>query len=298
MRVLVIGAGGMLGYTLFRLLAAMPGLELHGTLRRPLPPAASPLARDRLHPGIDVLAGPALEAAIDDLAPDVLINCVGLIKQLEQAQDSLLAIGLNAMLPHRLAQLCSARGARLIHFSTDCVFSGARGMYPETAKADADDLYGRTKHLGEVAYDGHLTLRMSIIGHSLRHGVSLMDWFLAQQGEVAGYSNAIFSGLPTAEVARVLGAYILPRTGLSGLYHLSAAPIDKDRLLRLVARQYGHEIAISRQDEPRLDRSLDSSRLREQIGYCPPTWEELVAAMHTDYLRAYAPGRRASGALP
>ena len=298
MRVLVLGAGGMLGHTLYRLLAGMPGLELHGTLRRPLPQAACQPAQGSLHLGIDALAAPALKAVIDEVTPDVVINCVGLIKQLEQAHDPLLAISLNAMLPHQLAQFCSARGIRLIHISTDCVFAGTRGMYPETAKADADDLYGRTKRLGEVTYGGHLTLRMSIIGHALQHGVSLIDWFLAQRGQVSGYANAIFSGLPTAEVAHVLGAYILPRPALSGLYHLSAAPIDKDRLLRLVARQYAYDIAIARQDEPRLDRSLDSSRLHEALGYCPPTWEELVATMHADYLQAYAPGRRGAGAAP
>jgi dTDP-4-dehydrorhamnose reductase len=295
MRVLVLGAGGMLGHTLHRLLAAMPGFEVHGTLRRPLPPEAARRTRGALHSGVDALDTASVAAAIDTAAPAVLINCVGLIKQLEQAHDPLAAIALNAMLPHRLAQLCTARGIRLIHISTDCVFTGAQGHYPETAISDADDLYGRTKRLGEVSHGGHLTLRTSIIGHALQHGVSLIDWFLAQRGEVAGYANAVFSGLPTVEVARVLGRFVLPRADLAGLYHLGAAPIDKDSLLRLVARQYRHDIAIRRQEEPRLDRSLDSRRLRAAIGYEPQPWPDLVAAMHADHLPLMAPARHSGG---
>jgi dTDP-4-dehydrorhamnose reductase len=298
MRVLIAGAGGMLGYTLYRLLAVMPGLELHGTLRKPLPHGAPLPPQGRLYPHADALDAQTLDNIIDEIAPDVVINCIGLIKQLEQAHDPLAAISLNAMLPHRLARHCTASGARLIHISTDCVFSGSQGMYPETTTADADDLYGRTKRLGEVAYGGHLTLRMSIIGHALRHGVSLVDWCLAQRGQVFGYANAIFSGLPTTEVARLLGMFILPRPWLTGLYHLSAAPIDKDRLLRLIARKYGHDIAIISQDEPRLDRSLDSTRLRNEVGYCPPPWEELVGQMHEDYLQVYAPEQQRARATP
>lgn len=295
MRVLVLGAGGMLGYTLYRHLAADPDIEVHGSLRRPLPGACPVPARGRLHLDIEALDGSAIDGLVRLVKPDALINCVGLIKQRQHATDPLAAIALNATLPHRLARACTAVGARLIHVSTDCVFSGRTGAYRESDVADADDLYGRSKRLGEVDYDGHLTLRTSLIGHELTGGISLVDWFLGQRRAVTGYGGAVFSGLPTVEIARVLRERILPRRELAGLYHLSAAPIDKDRLLRLVARQYGHDIAIHRETQPAIDRSLDSSRLRAALRYAPPAWDELVAAMHADYLQAYAPARRRQG---
>ncbi len=295
MRVLVFGAGGMLGYTLYRHLAADSDIEVHGSLRTPLPRNYPLPARGRLHIGIDALDEAAVDALVRLVKPDALINCVGLIKQREQAQDPLAAIALNASLPHRLARACTAAGARLIHVSTDCVFSGRKGSYRETDPADADDLYGRTKRLGEVDYGGHLTLRTSLIGHELARGISLVDWFLGQRGAVTGYGGAVFSGMPTVEIARVLRERILPRRELAGLYHLSAAPIDKDRLLRLVARQYRHDIDIHREMQPAIDRSLDSSRLRAALDYAPPAWEALIDAMHADYLQAYAPGRRSQG---
>lgn len=295
MRVLVLGAGGMLGYTLYRHLAADPDIEVHGSLRTPLPDGYLVPARGRLHPGVDALDESTLDGLVRLVKPDALINCVGLIKQREQAQDPLAAIALNASLPHRLARACTAVGARLVHVSTDCVFSGRTGGYRESDPADADDLYGRSKRLGEVDYGGHLTLRTSLIGHELARGISLVDWFLGQRGPVTGYGGAVFSGLPTVEIARLLRERILPRRELAGLYHLSAAPIDKDRLLRLVARHYGHEIAIHREMQPAIDRSLDSGRLRAALDYAPPPWEDLIAAMHADYLQAYAPARRRQG---
>lgn len=296
MRVLIVGAGGMLGYTLYRFLSEAPSLQVSGTLRTPLPPG-SPGSTDMLHEGIDVTDQAALETLVRRLSPDVVINCVGLVKQLESANDPVAAIELNALLPHRLARLCSGISARLIHFSTDCVFAGTHGDYRETAASDAEDLYGRSKRLGEVDYDGHLTLRTSIIGHALHHQLSLIDWFLNQRQPIKGFADVVFSGLPTVEIARLLVERVLPRRDLQGLYHLSAQPIDKDQLLRLVARRYGHDPGIEAIHEPKLDRSLNSKRLRQALNYSPPDWESLVAAMHADYASTYAPMRAASGAL-
>lgn len=292
MRVLILGAGGMLGYCLYRQLSLAPGLQVDGTLRSPLPPGC-PRASGTLHESVDVRNAQVLQPLLQRLRPDVLINCIGLIKQLAVSNEPQAAIEINALLPHRLAQLCSTLGAKLIHFSTDCVFLGNRGGYRETDRADADDLYGRSKRLGEIDYGGHLTLRTSIIGHELNHPVSLVDWFLAQRKPVRGFAEVVFSGLPTVEIARVLVEHILPRRELQGLYHLSARPIDKDRLLRLVASQYRHDPGIESSHEPKLDRSLNSDRLRTALGYRPPEWEHLIAAMHADYSTIYAPLRSA-----
>ncbi len=298
-RILIVGASGMLGYTLLRRLGEDPRHEVHGTLRGealpvgyPCPPAV------RLHGGLDATRPEALEALLQRLRPDVVINCIGLIKQLDQAKRPRAAVEINALFPHRLAEYCTALGARLIHISTDCVFEGARGGYREADRADADDLYGRSKRLGEVDYGGHLTLRTSLIGHELTTRVSLVDWFLSTRGQVSGYAGVVFSGLPTVEIARVLADKVIPAPSLQGLYHLSVEPIDKDRLLRLLADAYGHRVAIERVEEPRLDRSLDSSRLRQALDYRPPAWEQLVHDMHDDYLKAYAPARDTAGEAP
>ena len=214
--------------------------------------------------------------------PDVVINCIGLVKQLGDAKNPLSAIPINAVLPHRLAQCCALVGARLVHLSTDCVFSGRKGMYVEGDTPDADDVYGRTKLLGEVDYPEAVTLRTSIIGHELAGHRSLIDWFLSQDGSVKGFAQAIFSGLPTVEIASVIDRYVLPDKGMHGLYHLSAAPIDKASLLRLVADTYGKRIVIKDDDSLKIDRSLNSARFRTRTGYQPAPWPALIKQMH-DY---------------
>jgi dTDP-4-dehydrorhamnose reductase len=294
--VLIVGASGMLGYTLLRHLPASGDFEVHGTLRGPALPGGQLPPRDvQLHHGLDVTQPNTLFALIDQLRPQAVINCVGLIKQLDKARRPVAAVEINALFPHRLAEHCNASGCRLIHFSTDCVFAGTRGGYREADLADADDLYGRSKRLGEVDCSPHLTLRTSLIGHELASHFSLVDWFLSRREPVCGYAGAVFSGLPTVEIARVLARHILPDRELQGLYHLSAEPIDKDRLLRLIGRIYHHDIPVTRTELPRIDRSLDSSRLREATGYAPANWEQLVELMHEDYLSAYAGIRLPNG---
>jgi dTDP-4-dehydrorhamnose reductase len=280
MRILVLGASGMLGNAMLRLFAASAGFEVRGTVRSPRAAALLPAeVRDRLICGIDVDDVDSLLLAIEAARPDVVVNCVGLVKQRDSAEDPLEAIPINALLPHRLARLCAAAGARLVHFSTDCVFSGRKGMYVEEDPSDAEDLYGRTKYLGEVDYPHAITLRTSIIGHELEGARSLIGWFLAQEGAVAGYGKAIFSGLPAVEIARVIRDQVIPHPELTGVYHLSAAPISKLELLELVARAYGKSVEIRPDDSVAIDRSLDSTRFRNATGYAPAAWPELVASM-------------------
>ncbi len=222
-----------------------------------------------------------LARVFDRCRPDVVVNCVGLVKQLGDSRDPLAAIPINSVLPHRLARLCSLVGARLIHLSTDCVFSGTKGMYVENDIPDAIDIYGRTKLLGEVEYPHALTLRTSIIGHELTGNRSLICWFLAQEGAVRGFSKAVFSGFPTVEIARIIDEYVLQRPELSGLYHLSSDPIDKYRLLQLVAEVYGKAIRIEKDPGLVIDRSLDSNRFRAATGFRPEAWPELIRRMNT-----------------
>jgi dTDP-4-dehydrorhamnose reductase len=279
-RVLVLGAGGMLGHAALRFFAASKGFEVFGSVRSAgMLRALDPSLHECIVTGIDVENVDSLARALDRVRPQLVINAIGLVKQLTEADDPLQAIPINALLPHRLARLCALVGARLVHVSTDCVFAGTRGGYREDDPADAQDLYGRSKHLGEVDYPHAMTLRTSIIGPELGGAHGLVGWFLAQSGSVRGFTRAVFSGLPTVELARVIRDHVLPHPELHGLHHVSAAPIAKYELLQLVAQTYGKAIEITPDDRLVIDRSLDSTRFRQLTGYQPPDWPELVRAM-------------------
>lgn len=283
-RILVLGVTGMLGSAAFRVFSADAAHQTFGTLRSSAALRHFPQdSHAHLVTGVDVLDQDALVAAMARVKPDVVINCVGLIKQLADAKDPLTALPINAMLPHRLARLCELGGARLIHVSTDCVFSGRKGLYQESDLSDAEDLYGKSKYIGELHDLPHaITLRTSIIGHELGSAYALVDWFLSQQGEVRGFTKAIFSGLPTVELARVIKDFVIPNPELSGLYHVAAEPIDKFRLLSLVAAQYGKQIEIRPDAALVIDRSLNGARFTEATGYVAPQWPELIRRMHAD----------------
>jgi dTDP-4-dehydrorhamnose reductase len=278
---LILGASGMLGNTALRFFAGRGVHETVGSMRsaKVLPLFPEPL-RGRIVTGVDVDDLDGLNRLFDTTAPDVVINCIGVVKQLAQADDPLTAIPINSILPHRLARLSQSVGARLVHFSTDCVFSGKKGMYREDDFADCDDLYGRSKYLGEVDYPNAVTLRTSIIGHELGGSQGLLNWFLSQHDRVNGYARAVFSGFPAVEIARIIHDVVIPNPSLRGVYHLSAEPISKLDLLRLIADVYGKTIEIRPDDTVVIDRSLDSSRFRKITGYAPPPWPDLVRAMH------------------
>jgi dTDP-4-dehydrorhamnose reductase len=281
--VLVLGASGMLGNAILRFFSQCHGYEVFGSVRSQDALELIPKNLQRnIFSGINVENSNKLASLFCTVRPGIVINCIGLIKQLAEVNDPLSAISLNALFPHRLAHLCSVAGARLIHFSTDCVFSGVRGMYIESDVADANDLYGRSKYLGEVNYPNAITLRTSIIGHELGTGRSLLEWFLAQEGTVKGFRRAIFSGLPTLEIAKVIRNYVLPNPNLQGLYHLSAEPISKFELLMLIAKIYGKTTKIISDENLIIDRSLDSSKFKVATGYKSPQWPEMIKSINLD----------------
>lgn len=280
MRILVLGVTGMLGNAVLRLLAQDRIHKVFGSSRSN---GVLRMFPGDLHSnvicGVDVENIDSLSRLFSIVHPDVVINCVGLVKQLAAADDPLAAISINALLPHRLARLCEVAGARLVHMSTDCIFSGAKGMYTEADASDAKDLYGRSKYLGEVDYPHAITLRTSIIGHELDGARSLIGWFLAQEGSVKGFKRAIFSGLPTVEIGRLIRDHVIPHPEIHGTYHVSAAPINKFDLLTMVAQAYGKTIDIRPDDQLVIDRSLDSTRFRQATGFAPKPWPELISSM-------------------
>lgn len=280
MKILVLGASGMIGSTMLQVLAENSAWQVVGAVRgKVLSDAADSTACAALITGGDLANPDQLLRLFGEARPDVVVNCAGLTKHLREGNEPIPALTMNAILPHRLAEHCAIAGARLIHVSTDCVFSGTTGNYRETDHPDATDVYGKTKALGEVTGANLLTLRTSTIGHEHATRFGLLEWFLSQT-ECKGYRRAIFSGLPTAEFARVVRDIVIPNRELCGLYHVGASPIDKDALLRLIARVYGKTTIIVADDGLAIDRSLNSDLFAAATGYRAPDWPTLIDAMH------------------
>jgi dTDP-4-dehydrorhamnose reductase len=280
-RILILGVSGMLGHVLWRQCAE--DLDAYGTVRGAAgttPGLTGTAAADRIIGDVVAADSASLEMALERSSPDVAVNCIGIVKQSGEAADAARTIEVNSLFPQRLAQACEARGVRLIHVSTDCVFSGRRGGYDESALPDPADLYGRSKLAGEPSGSGVLTLRTSMIGWELGTQRGLLEWLVSQDdGTVTGFRRAMFSG-PTAPVlARLIAAIADDHPGLEGTLHVGAAPISKHDLLLKLRRALGLRIEIEAADEPRIDRSLDSSRLREATGWEPPSWDEMVAEL-------------------
>jgi dTDP-4-dehydrorhamnose reductase len=214
--------------------------------------------------------------------PDYILNCIGIIKQLKISNDPIISISLNSLFPHKIAEICIKLGIKLIHFSTDCVFSGDKGNYSEENSPDANDLYGKSKLLGEIDYGNCLTLRTSIIGHELGTKNGLIEWFLSQENEINGYMNSIFTGFPTVEIANILYEKVI-KSDLIGVYHLSSVPISKYQLLNIVKEVYGKKINIIPFNNKKENRSLNSEKFRIATGYQPPEWIDLINKMYEDY---------------
>lgn len=285
-RIVILGGAGMLGHKLFQILRErFP--ETVATTREDV--GRPPLDRVTLLQGADVVCGvdvtafDLLRARLQHWAPEVIVNCVGIVKQRDEATSPITSITLNALFPHRLAEAAAEWGGRVIHFSTDCVFSGRKGNYHEDDPSDADDLYGKSKFLGEVATSNAVTLRTSIIGRELTGHRSLLDWCLSQNGStVRGFRRVTYSGITTNEMANVVTRIIADLPTVSGLFQVVSEPITKYELLLLVREAYGLDIAIEPDDREVSDRSMCGERFREATGWRAPSWPEMVRQLAAD----------------
>lgn len=280
MRVAVFGAGGMLGKAILRRLSVTPEITAFGYARNTGKVSFSSIATSLQ---AELLMLPSLTdsyglgESLAALNPDVIVNCIG-HRGTEPGADKVADMVLaNSWWPHQLAALADATNARLIHFSSDGVFSGRQGRYREDDIPDAEDLYGRSKLLGEPVGAHCLTIRTSIIGHDHFESVQLLDWLLRQQGSVCGYSNVIFSGLTTVEISKIVADILLHRSDMSGVWNIASQPISKYDLLAIVIDQYRLGIDLMPAPQPVCDRSLDGSRFSASTGYIPPTWPDLIA---------------------
>ena len=277
-----MGISGMLGHVLFDQISASEDFDVFGTLKNEK--KALTASCSRIIYNVNAFSINSLNDVVNAEKPNVVINCIGIIKQLKESSDSITSIAINALFPHQLAKICERAGARLIHVSTDCVFSGLKGNYNENDISDATDLYGRTKYLGELhQYEHCVTLRTSIIGHEKSTNYGLVEWFLSQKEPIKGFKKAIYTGFPTIELARIIIQYVLPNQNLRGVYQVSSNPISKFELLKLIAQEYGKQIKIDPEETFLCDRSLNSSRFNEATGYQAPSWPELVRSMHNQY---------------
>lgn len=277
MKILIFGGSGMLGHRLWINLSQHH--ETWVTVRGDGSeiPDHPEFPRKHIRPYVDARTFDEVTRALASIQPDLLINCIGLIKQMAYfAKDPIYSISLNALLPHRISLICRTAGIRMIHISTDCVFSGKKGQYIESDQSDAEDLYGRTKFLGEVAYPHTITIRTSIIGRELKTRLGLIEWFLAQRGTIRGYKRAVYTGFTTDELARIILDKVIPNPELSGVYHVSGDPISKYDLLMLAREAYGRDLVILPDEDYICDRSLDSTRFRQATGYIPPKWPDMM----------------------
>jgi len=273
----------MLGHEAIRVLA--PDFEVWGACRNPgrLPNLGIPA--ERVLPDLDATDRQCAYRLVKQVHPDVVINAVGIVKQLADAKAAIPSIEVNSLWPHLLADACELQSARMVHVSTDCVFSGTRGNYTEADVPDAFDLYGRSKLLGEVTDRGNtVTLRTSIVGWQFGEPTGLVGWFAAHRDEaLRGFTKAVFSGLTTKALTEVIRDVVMPDEALSGLWHVSAEPIDKFTLLLRLAEHLGWDVDLTPSDDPAIDRSLDSSLFRKRTGWTPPEWDSMLAALAAEY---------------
>jgi dTDP-4-dehydrorhamnose reductase len=293
--VLILGGSGMLGHKLVQVLS--PEFQVWTTVRTSAPTFTrlAVASKVRVIGCVSVDDIDSVFAAIELSKPQVIINCIGVVKQVEDSLNPIANIAVNALFPHQLFQKCKAADIRLITVSTDCVFSGARGNYSEDDLADAQDRYGRSKRLGEVDAPGCLTIRTSLVGRQLSNAYGLIEWFFSRQGTtVDGYTNALFSGVTTLKAAELITDVVLRHNELWGIRHLASEPISKYDLLTLVKRTFNLNIDINRNDSLHCDRTLNCRKFVNDTGYRIPSWTDMIEQMSLDttiyprYEREYA----------
>jgi dTDP-4-dehydrorhamnose reductase len=280
MRILILGGDGMLGHQLLRHFKGRHDVRVTLRLGCEAYEAYHLFDRGTAFYGIEARQTDCLLQVIADFRPEAVVNAVGIVKQRPESKELIPTLEINSLLPHRLALVCRTVGTRLVHLSTDCVFSGRKGHYCEADVPDADDLYGRSKLLGEVSEPPCITLRTSMIGPELSRKTGLLEWLLAQRGHtVKGFTKAIFSGFPTSELARIVERILVNVPKAHGIYHVAAEPISKYDLLTLIRDRLRLPITIERDSTFECDRSLDASRFHRDTGYSSPAWEAMIDDM-------------------
>ena len=283
MKIVILGSNGLLGNTISKYFFERADYQTIAVLRNY---SKLKLFNQKYHKNFliieNILDYDKTKQKLQRLRPDVLINCLGITnkEKIENSRQIENIININSLLPHRLQRICSEMGTRLIHLSTDCIFSGSRGLYSENDIPDPIDIYGRSKLLGELDLENTLTIRKSVIGHELVSKKGLLEWFLNQNRSVQGYKNVIFSGLTVLELAKLIDKYIFPRSDLKGILNISGESISKFDLLKIISDIYNKSIEIIPNQSIKINRTLNSSQFNKLTGYRPNTWPELIKSMY------------------
>ena len=281
MKILIFGITGMLGSCIYKYFSIQGNYKVIGVSRDA---SKNNFFKQNSHATImhfnELEDFEQLENFLEKVKPDIILNCIGVIKQKIKSYSPYKTLFLNSYFPHLLDKLASNLSFKLIHFSTDCVFDGISGSYTESDIPLPKDYYGMTKLLGEVNRSDSLTLRTSFIGHELNSSFQLLNWFLSSKGSIKGYSKAIYTGMPTIQIAQILEKYVIPNRSLRGLYHLSSSPITKHDLLQLFLNTYNYQISILEDDKVVVDRSLNSTSFKSKTGFDCPPWNEMIKKMY------------------
>jgi dTDP-4-dehydrorhamnose reductase len=285
LKILILGASGLLGGACFQKFNEQASLNVVGTFRSLPNQDKLKQAPENYYLLTDVLNVELLRRLFDNIEPDVVINCISLNKTTLNQGNPIDIIPLYSLLPHILANMCSHFSARLIQISSDGVFSGDRGEYSEDDRPDATDIYGRSKLLGEVVAQNCITLRTSMIGHGVKPHNGLVNWFLAQNESCKGYPHVIFSGFPVLELAQIIRDFVLTQPELTGIYHIASDPISKYELLLLIAEVYGSSVSLLKDSSIKINRSLNAKRFRLGTGYIPPGWPHLINTMYRQHIK-------------
>jgi len=283
MRIYILGISGMLGSKLFKEFLKK-NYKIKGSTR--VIPKHFLNYKNYIDSNLDIFDIQKLKEKINKFKPNLIINCVGIIKQKISKTNEKNIFYINSIFPHELYKISNIIKARLIHFSTDCVFDGKKGNYDDKNETNANDIYGFSKALGELSYDNSITLRTSIIGHELSSKKSLLDWFLhLNKKNCYGYTKAYFSGLPTIEIFNFIQKFLLKKKKISGIYNLSSSRISKYNLLKKISKVYSKNINIIKNNKLKIDRSLNSKKLKKLVDYKCPPWNILIKNMYINHLK-------------
>tara|TARA_Y100000591_G_C21849418_1_gene710754 strand:- start:78 stop:938 length:861 start_codon:yes stop_codon:yes gene_type:complete len=281
-KILILGSTGMMGSALSLFLRNNKKFEILCTYKNHKKIKFLKLKKNQKKK-LDVNNLSELTNVIFKFKPNYVINCVGIIKQLLFKKNTNELKFLNTLLPKKLSKIAEKKNFKVIHLSTDCVFSGKKGNYSETDKVDAKDLYGISKFKGEIKSNNVLNIRTSIIGIELNSSYSLLNWFLSQK-KLNGYKNAFFSGLTTLELSKIIVNEIILKNKIShGLFHVSGPKISKFNLLKIFKKIYNKKTIINIDNSFKIDRSLNSKKFRKKINYKIRNWPYMISKLKEFY---------------
>ena len=283
MKILILGGDGMIGHKMAQVLSNF-NHEITVSIRE-----QRELTKQCFSSQVKVFLIDFLKENVvtflNRVKPDVIINAIGITIRRGVNEHVSDAIYINSYFPHQLANWAGIHNKRLIHFSTDCVFSGFEGSYSEDATPNASDYYGKTKGLGEVLSKNALTLRSSMIGPELFNKTELFEWVInSKEKEINGFSRVIYSGVTTVYMARLVVDLIENHKDFNGIYNMASNPISKFELLSLINDNFDLGLVINKDQNIISNKTLDASKIENELGIKSPSWNELIIDLKKDYI--------------